>query len=102
MSAAEKRSLQTPSSSVARSRACSCRGQITPVDFAAYARALSAYAGSRLDPASLHAWMIQRLMTDKGLEHAEALLLTDNVLNEARHKAHNEPRVARRLLMTGN
>jgi hypothetical protein len=43
-----------------------------------------------------------RIPTDEGLEHAEALLVTDNVLNEARHKVHNEPRVARRRLMTGN
>jgi hypothetical protein len=76
MSVAENRSLQRASSS--------CQVQIRPVDSAAYARGLYGYAGTRLEPASLHAWMIQRLMIDVGLGHADALLVTDTVLTEER------------------
>jgi hypothetical protein len=48
-----------------------------------YAAGLYNHAASQLNPPVLHAWMVWRLIVDRGLEHAEAAGITDAVLADA-------------------
>lgn len=53
-------------------------------DSHAYAESLYAYAAERLDPFSLHCWIVQRLMLDEGIEHERAEEAFELVLDRAR------------------
>jgi hypothetical protein len=53
-------------------------------DPARYAAGLHAYAAPRLDPLSLRAWMVQRLMLDLSLDHDGAEELTVRVMSARR------------------
>jgi hypothetical protein len=56
-------------------------------DARSYADGLHAYAGDRLDPHSLHSWMVQRLMLDLSVAHDEATVVVDETLERRRAAA---------------
>lgn len=50
-----------------------------------YAEALVLRARGRLDPQTLHAWMVQRLVVDLALEHERAVQVSDALISRRRH-----------------
>lgn len=51
-----------------------------------YAEALYTYADDRLDIHDLHAWLIQRVMTDGGINHEASRGIADDVFRDHIHR----------------
>jgi hypothetical protein len=72
---------------------------MTNLEPCAYAAGLAGRAGSLLDDASLHAWMVHRLMIDLGLDHARAAEIVDAELEHERAIARGRRPRARSIVL---
>jgi hypothetical protein len=69
---------------------------VRPVsDAEAYAESLYVYASARLDAYSLRCWIVQRLMLDLGLDHAQAVTALEAMVRPTPPRRH-PPRRCRR------
>jgi hypothetical protein len=75
--------------------------RVVQVDAPDFAHELYEYGGGRLEPRSLHVWMLQRMMLDAGFEHDAAARITDVVLDEERTRDEaRAPRLPARVRLT--